>query len=75
MGGGDAISVQEVCRKTHRGRKEEGGETVRTGGESAFSCTSLCISIEKNTFVTVHGIEIVAYSVMVHFHNHRIRVQ
>src|ERR1035438_6998344 len=32
MVGGDAISVQEARRKTHRGRKEEGGETVRTGG-------------------------------------------
>ena len=31
MVGGDAISVQEVRRKTHRGRKEEGDETVRTG--------------------------------------------
>jgi hypothetical protein len=31
MGGGDAISVQEVRRKTNRGRKEEGGEAVRTG--------------------------------------------
>jgi hypothetical protein len=36
LGGGDAVSVQEVRRKTHRGRKEEGGETVRTGGESRF---------------------------------------
>ena len=32
MGGGDAISVQEVRRKTHRGRKEEGGEAVKPGG-------------------------------------------
>ena len=31
MGGGDAISVQEVRRKTHRGRKEEGSETVKAG--------------------------------------------
>ena len=31
MGGGEAISVQEVRRKTHRGRKEEGGETVKSG--------------------------------------------
>ena len=31
MGGGDAVSVQEVRRKTHRGRKEEGGETVKPG--------------------------------------------
>src|ERR1039457_5943259 len=29
VGGGDAVSVQEVRRKTHRGRKEEGGETVK----------------------------------------------
>ena len=31
MGGGDAISIQEVRRKTHRCRKEEGGETVKAG--------------------------------------------
>jgi hypothetical protein len=29
MGVGDAISVQEVRRRTHKGRKEEGGETVK----------------------------------------------
>jgi hypothetical protein len=29
MVGGDAISIQEARRKTHRGRKKEGGETVR----------------------------------------------
>jgi hypothetical protein len=32
VGGGDAISIQEARRKTHRGRKEEGGETVKAGG-------------------------------------------
>jgi hypothetical protein len=31
MGGGDAVSIQEARRKTHRGRKEEGGETVKAG--------------------------------------------
>jgi hypothetical protein len=31
MVGGDAISIQEARRKTHRGRKEE-GEAVKPGG-------------------------------------------
>ena len=47
-------------------RGEDGDYGVE---RAAFSCTSLCISIGKNAFVTVHGIEILAYSVMVHFHN------
>ena len=33
MGGGDAmISIQEVRGETDRGRKEEGGETVKAAG-------------------------------------------
>ena len=44
MGGGDAISVQEVRRKTHRGRKEEGDETVRTGLVRVVGADSLSVS-------------------------------
>src|ERR1035441_6831373 len=44
MGGGDAISVQQVRRKTHRGRKEEGGETVRTGLVRVVGADSLSVS-------------------------------
>jgi len=41
MGGGDAISVQELRRKTHKGRKEEDGERVKMGGYGAASSAGI----------------------------------
>ena len=62
MGGGDAVSVQEVRRKTHRGRKEEGGETVKPGGVgggvrygAAAICSerSSCVRVVATSGLTV----------------------